>query len=280
MESIEVGGVAIPRLGFGTWHVMGAVAQKMVEDAFEAGYRHIDTAQVYENEKDVGAAILNAGLNAGPLRSELFLTTKVAISRFREGDLQKSVEESLERLGVDHVDLLLLHWPQPEPPLEETIAAINDVHSQGLTRSIGVSNFPVVELRRAVELSDAPIVTNQIEYHPYLTQQMQQAELARLGITMTAWSPLANGTIVGDPVIADIAADHGRTSGQVVLRWLLQQPGIIAIPQSGKPHRMRENMQIFDFTLSDAEMQRIHDLGTPDGRTGDWLNPAFAWDAA
>ncbi|HUD31013.1 MAG TPA: aldo/keto reductase [Novosphingobium sp.] len=276
MEYIEVGGVSIPRLGYGTWHVKGAVAQRMVEDAIAAGYRHIDTAQVYENEADVGAAIAATGV----ARAELFLTTKVATTRFGEGDLQRSVEESLVRLGLDHVDLLLLHWPQPHPPLEETMAAINAVHAAGLTRAIGVSNFPVVELRRAAGLSAAPIVTNQIEYHPYLAQQAQMAELERLGITLTAWSPLARGRIVDDAVIAAIARRHGRTPSQVVLRWLVQQPGVIAIPQTSNLGRMAENLRIFDFALGEDEMQAIHALASPDGRTGDWLHPAFEWDAA
>ncbi|EJL31623.1 aldo/keto reductase [Novosphingobium sp. AP12] len=275
MEYIEVGGVAIPRLGFGTWQVTGNEARTMVEGALEAGYRHIDTAQIYENESEVGAAIAASGIP----RDELFITTKVWTKRFREGDLQKSVDESLERLRLDHVDLLLLHWPMPEPPLEETIAALNDVHARGLTRSIGVSNFPVVELRRAAELSAAPIVTNQIEYHPFLTQRAQIAEMERLGSTITAWSPLARGRIADDPEILAIAQAHGRTAGQVTLRWLLQQPGTIIIPQTSKPSRMAENLDIFDFELTDEEMARLHALGGPEGRTGDWINPVFSWDA-
>lgn len=275
MDYIEVGGVVIPRLGFGTWQVTGDEARTMVEGALEAGYRHIDTAQIYENEREVGAALAASGVP----RDELFITTKVWTKRFHEGDLQQSVDESLERLGLDHVDLLLLHWPMPEPPLEETIAALNDVHARGLTRSIGVSNFPVVELRRAVELSAAPIVTNQIEYHPFLTQRAQIAEMERLGSTITAWSPLARGRIADDREILAIAQAHGRTAGQVTLRWLLQQPGTIIIPQTSKPQRMAENLDIFDFELTDEEMARLHALGSPEGRTGDWINPAFSWDA-
>lgn len=275
MDYIEVGGVAIPRLGFGTWQVTGNAARTMVAGALEAGYRHIDTAQIYENESEVGAAIAASGIP----RDELFITTKVWTKRFHEGDLQRSVYESLDRLGLDHVDLLLLHWPMPEPPLEETIAALNEVHARDLTRSIGVSNFPVVELRRAVALSAAPIVTNQIEYHPFLTQRAQIAEMERLGSTITAWSPLARGRIAEDPEILAIAQAHGRTAGQVTLRWLLQQPGTIIIPQTSKPKRMAENLDIFDFELTDEQMARLHALGSPEGRTGDWINPAFAWDA-
>jgi diketogulonate reductase-like aldo/keto reductase len=255
--------------------VTGNEARTMVAGALEAGYRHIDTAQIYENESEVGAAIAASGIP----RDELFITTKVWTKRFHEGDLQRSVYESLDRLGLDHVDLLLLHWPMPEPPLEETIAALNEVHARGLTRSIGVSNFPVVELRRAVELSAAPIVTNQIEYHPFLTQRAQIAEMERLGSTITAWSPLARGRIADDPEILAIAQAHGRTAGQVTLRWLLQQPGTIIIPQTSKPDRMAENLDIFDFELTDEQMARLHALGSPEGRTGDWINPAFAWDA-
>lgn len=275
MQSITVGDVAIPLLGFGTWQLEGEVARRMTEAALEIGYRHIDTAAIYRNESEVGQGLKAAGLP----RDELFLTTKIWVDSFAEGDLQRAAEASLQRLGVDHVDLLLLHWPKPNPPLEETIGALNDVKARGWTRAIGLSNFPSQLWRRAQAASEALLVTNQVEYHPFLTQETLLQTAKDLGSSLTAWSPLAQGKIVGDPTLEAIAGAHGRTVGQVTLRWLVQQ-GVVAIPRTTKESRARENFGVFDFSLTEEEMARIHALGSPDGRIGDWLDPAFSWDAA
>lgn len=275
MQSITVGDVTIPLIGFGTWQLEGDDARRMTEAALEIGYRHIDTAAIYKNEAQVGRGLQAAGLP----RDEVFVTTKIWVDSFADGDLQRAAEASLQRLGLEHVDLLLLHWPKPNPPIEETIAALNEVKARGWTRSIGLSNFPSQFWRRAQAASEALLVTNQVEYHPFLTQQTLLATAKALGSSITAWSPLAQGKIVGEPTLEAIAAAHGKSVGQVALRWLVQQ-GVVAIPRTTKESRARENFEIFDFELSDDEMTRIHALGSPQGRIGDWLDPAFSWDPA
>jgi diketogulonate reductase-like aldo/keto reductase len=274
VPAIRSGDVLMPALGFGTWQLENGAATPLVEKALEVGYRHIDTAQIYGNERDVGAALKASGVK----RDEIFLTTKVWIDKFHDGDLQRSAEKSLERLGVDHVDLLLLHWPKPEVPLAETLKALNEVQSRGLTRAIGLSNFPSVLLEEAAKLSEAPIANDQVEYHPYLSIKTLKAKADALGVSITAWSPLAQGKVAQDPVLVEIGAAHSKTPGQVTLRWIIQQ-GIIAIPRTKNPARIEENFDILDFALSDDEMVRIHALARPDGRLGDWLDKAYAWDA-
>lgn len=275
MHDVKSGDVAIPALGFGTWQLEGDVAKRMTEAALQIGYRHIDTAQIYKNEREVGAAIAASKV----ARKDIFLTTKVWVDRFGKGGLQASVEESLERLGVDYVDLLLLHWPKASPALEETMEAMNDVQARGWTRAIGVSNFPSGQLKKAAALAATPLATNQVEYHPYLSQKTLLAATKDIGASLTAWSPLAQGKIVDDAVIGEIARAHGKTVGQITLRWLVQQDGVIAIPRTQKESRAKENFDIFDFELTADEMAKIHALGAPGGRIGDWLDPAFKWDA-
>lgn len=273
VPAIRSGDVLMPALGFGTWQLENGTAVPLVEKALEVGYRHIDTAQIYGNERDVGAAIKNSGVK----RDEIFLTTKVWIDKFRDGDLQRSAEKSLERLGADQVDLLLLHWPKPEVPLAETLKALNEVQSRGLTRAIGLSNFPSALLAQAAELSEAPIANDQVEYHPYLSLKALKAKADELGTSITAWSPLAQGKIADEPLLVEIGRAHGKTPGQVTLRWIIQQ-GIIAIPRTSNPKRIEENFDILDFDLSADEMASIHALARPDGRLGDWLDKAYAWD--
>ncbi|WP_269714547.1 aldo/keto reductase [Caulobacter sp. NIBR2454] len=275
MHNVKSGEVAMPVLGFGTWQLEGDTARRMTEAALEIGYRHIDTAQIYKNEREVGAGIKASGV----ARGDVFLTTKVWIERFAQGDLQASVEESLERLGVEQVDLLLLHWPKATPAIEETMEALNEVQARGWTRAIGLSNFPSDQLKKAAALAAAPIATNQVEYHPYLSQKALLAATKDIGASLTAWSPLAQGKIADDAVINEVAKAHGKTAGQVTLRWLVQQDGVVAIPRTQKESRARENFDIFDFELTADEMAKIHALANPKGRLGDWLDPAFKWDA-
>jgi len=276
MEHVEANGARIPKIGFGTFELDAQTAESRVRDAIEAGYRHIDTAQMYRNEAAVGAGIRGSGLD----RDELFVTTKVWPDRFRDGDLQRSVQESLERLGLDRVDLLLLHWPNTEVPLEETIAALNDVRSNGLTRHIGVSNFTVALIRQAVEASEAPLVTDQVEYHPNLSQAPVREELARQGMALTAYCPLGKGRALRDATVQRIAKAHGKDPAQVVLRWHYQQPDVVAIPRSSKAERVRSNFDIFDFQLSESEMQELHGLARSDGRIISPGGLAPAWDNA
>lgn len=274
MMAVSSGGVDIPVIGFGTWQLSGPDAQRMVEAALGIGYRHIDTARLYGNETEVGAGIRQAGV----ARGDVFLTTKVWTEDFRDGDLQRAAAGSVDRLAVGPVDLLLLHWPKPNPPLAETIGALNDVRRRGLTRSIGLSNFPSALWEEAQRLSEAPLVTNQVEYHPFLSQKRLTETARRLGSSLTAWSPLAQGKVADDPTIRAVGEAHGKTPGQVTLRWLVQQD-VIAIPRTAKESRARENFAVFDFELSPEEMARISALGSPEGRIGDWLDPAFRWDA-
>lgn len=273
IPDVRAADVEIPVVGLGTWQLEGDEVQPLIERALELGYRHIDTAQAYRNEQHVGAALAATGVS----RAEIFLTTKVWVDQFAQGDLQKSVEASLKRLKVPQVDLLLLHWPKPKPALAETMAALNDVRDRGLTRAIGVSNFPSDVLAKAQSASDARLATNQVEYHPYLSQKTLIAKARAMGSTLTAWSPLAQGKVADDPVLVEIGQAHGKTPGQVTLRWQVQQ-GVVTIPRTRNPARLAENFDIFDFALSDAEMARIFGLAKPDGRLGDWLDPAFAWD--
>ncbi|MDX6750773.1 aldo/keto reductase [Geminicoccaceae bacterium 1502E] len=276
MHLVEANGAKIPAIGFGTWELRGGQAQAMVEAALEMGYRHIDTAQMYGNEAAVGAALRASGLP----RETIFLTTKIWPEQFRTGCLQRAAEESLRRLGVEQVDLLLLHWPNPDVPLRETMGALNEVVERGQTRHAGVSNFTTRLLDEAISLSATKLVANQVEYHPYLDQGRVLAKLRASGMALTAYCPLARGRFFAEPVVEAIAKRHGRTPGQIGLRWLVQQEGVIAIPRSSKPDHARLNLEVFDFTLSEEEMRQIAGLARPDGRMVAAAGFAPQWDAA
>jgi 2,5-diketo-D-gluconate reductase A len=269
---ITVDGLTIPLLGFGTWQLEPADARRMVAEALRIGYRHIDTAWIYKNEAAVGDGIRDSGVP----RDQIWLTTKIWVAHFERDALLRQAEESADSLGFTP-DLLLLHWPKVTPSIPDTIAALNEAKERGLTRSIGVSNYPSAQFRQAQAASKARIITNQVEYHPYLSLKTLRATAEELGSSITAWSPLAQGQIADDPVIGEIAAAHGKTPGQVTLRWLIQQD-VIAIPRTVKPERAAENFDIWDFELSDDEMHRIHARSRPDGRLGDWIDRDFVWD--
>jgi diketogulonate reductase-like aldo/keto reductase len=274
--AITVDGHAIPLLGFGTWMLTPEDARRMVAEALRIGYRHIDTAWIYHNEAAVGHGIRDA-IEAGHVaREDIWLTTKIWVAHFEHDALLKQARESAASLGFTP-DLLLLHWPQKAPTFAETLGALNEAKDQGLTRTIGLSNFPSAEFRQAQALSKATLVTNQVEYHPYLKLSKLKAAARELGSSITAWSPLAQGQIADDATLIEIGKAHGKTPGQVTLRWLIQQD-IVAIPRTAKESRAAENFDIFDFQLSSEEMDRIHALARPDGRLGDWLDKAFQWD--
>jgi 2,5-diketo-D-gluconate reductase B len=272
--SVEAHDAHIPKLGFGTFQLTGKTGREMVARAVEAGYRHIDTAQGYRNEQDVGRGIRESGVP----RSEVFLTTKVGPGSYKDGVLQQSVKDSLERLQMDAVDLLLLHWPSADVPLEETIAALNDVRAQGITRHIGVSNFTARMVDRAVGASAAPLVTNQVEYHPYLSQNTLLANLRGHRMVLTAYCPLGQGRVLNDSEIAAIATRHGRHPSQVILRWHYQQPDVVAIPRTSNLDHMRANLDIFGFSLDDDEMARLSSLARPRGRVVDPPGMSSLWD--
>lgn len=274
--TVTASGVEIPLLGFGTWRLEADDARRMVREALRIGYRHIDTAWIYRNEKAVGDGVADAVAEGIVTRDDLFVTTKIWVEHFQHDALLRQAEESAISLGLTP-DLLLLHWPKPTPALAETIGALNAALDQGFTKNIGLSNFPSALFREAAALSSAPLITNQVEYHPYLSQKTLIATARELGSSITAWSPLAQGKIADDAVIGEIARAHGKTNGQVTLRWIIQQ-GVIAIPRTAREGRAAENFGVFDFELSANEMARISALSRPDGRIGDWLDEAFQWD--
>jgi diketogulonate reductase-like aldo/keto reductase len=274
--AITVDGHAIPLLGFGTWNLTPEVARTMVAEALRIGYRHIDTAWIYRNEAAVGDGIRDAIAAGHVARDDIWLTTKIWVAHFDREGLLAQARESAASLGFTP-DLLLLHWPKKEPAFAETLGALNEAKDQGLTRTIGLSNFPSAEFQEAQALSPARLVTNQVEYHPYLKLSKLIETAKALGSSITAWSPLAQGAIADDATLIDIGKAHGKTPGQVTLRWLIQQ-NVIAIPRTSKVSRAEENFDIFDFRLSDEEMDRIHALARPEGRLGDWIDPAFKWD--
>jgi 2,5-diketo-D-gluconate reductase A len=260
-------GTHIPQLGFGVFLVPPAETQGTVEQAFEVGYRHIDTAQMYGNEAEVGAAIAASGIP----RDELYVTTKLNNGHHRPDDARSSFAESLDKLGLDHVDLFLIHWPLPtryDGDFVSTWRTLVELRAGGGTTSVGVSNFEPGHLDRIVEETGEVPAVNQIEVNPYFTNSAARAADARLGIATEAWSPIARGAISGDETIDAIAARTGRTPAQVVLRWHLQR-GDIVFPKSMRRERMEENFAIFDFELGDDDMAAISSLDRGEsGRTG------------
>lgn len=273
---VHANGAAIPPIGLGTSQVLGDSCIEAVSTALRAGYRFIDTAARYENEEAVGQGLRASGVP----RSDIFLLTKVYWNMSAAADFERSTEASLKRLGVDQVDCLLIHWPNPKVPLADTVGALNKMQRRGLTRHVGIANFTVGLIEQAVALSEAPLVVNQCEYHPYLDQSKVLAACRRHGLAFMSYSPLRQAVAGGpleDPVIARIAAAKGVTPGQVILRWHIQQPGVIAIPRSANPQRIAANIALEGFSLSDAEMAEISALARPDGRK---VKPAHSpqWD--
>jgi diketogulonate reductase-like aldo/keto reductase len=264
MQDVVVHGFHIPVVGLGTWSLKGRDCARLTEQAIRLGYRHIDTAQMYDNEREVGD-----GVRASGRRAEVMVTTKVGPQHLSPYDLERFVKESLSKLRLDVIDLLLIHWPNPRVPLAETLGAMARLKHEGFIKQIGVSNFTVALLTEAVKASAEPIVCNQIECHPYLDQDKVIAACRHHGIAVVAYSPIARGRANGDALLERVGKAHGKSSAQVSLRWLIQQ-GLVVIPRSGKVQRLEENIAIFDFTLSDAEMKEIAGLARPDGRVVDW----------
>lgn len=274
MHSVIAHGAEIPALGFGTFELDNDTARRMVRSALETGYRHIDTAQIYGNERGVGQGLHDSSIP----RADIFLTTKVWVDRFSAAELAKSAEQSLQRLNTGYVDLLLLHWPNPDIPLAETLQAINAVQQNGLARHIGISNFTVALIEQAVDLSETALVTNQVEYHPLLNQDKVLECLRRHGMSLTAYSPLAQGEVFSNPVLQRIAEAHGKNPGQIALRWLVQQDGVIAIPRTSDEAHARDNFAISDFELSGEQMDAINRLTHTSLRTIDPASLAPDWD--
>lgn len=266
-------GAEMPVIGYGTM-ILPENGAELVAAAIKAGYRHLDTARKYGSEEMVGEGIRAAGI----ARERLFITTKVTEENAREADFRRSVETSLKAMDLDYLDLLLIHWPQPKVPLAETVGALAKAKRDGLTRHIGVSNFTVALLDEAVRLCPEPLVTNQVEYHPYLRQDKVLAACRRHGLILTAYCPLTRGQTMADPVIGEIAARKGKTTAQVALRWLIQQPMVAAVPRSTKPERIAQNLDIFDFSLSEEEMATIGALRDRQVRVANPPERAPVWD--
>jgi 2,5-diketo-D-gluconate reductase B len=269
---VEANGARIPAIGLGTWDLRGRTCTRMVEQALRLGYRHIDTAEMYGNEYEVGEGLRTSGI----ARDEVFITTKVWPDHLAPRELERAAKESLAKLRLDAVDLLLIHWPNPRIPLAGTIGALCRMKREGRARHIGISNFTVGLVDEAVKLATEPLVTDQIEWHPYIDQSQVVAACRRHGLSVTAYSPIARGRAIGDATLARIGQRHGKSAGQVSLRFLIQE-GAIVIPRTSKPERLAENLAIFDFELTPAEMQAVRDLAHPRGRIVDWSG-APDWD--
>ena len=266
---LTVQGTQVPKLGFGTWQITGDACAAAVRDALELGYRHIDTARAYGNEAEVGRGIAESGVERG----HVFLTTKVWHTDLRAADVQASVEGSLRDLRTDHVDLLLVHWPDPAVSLAETLGAMTALQEAGKVSHLGLANFPGRLVEAALE--HAPIICDQVEYHPYLGQADLLGRAREHDLMITAYSPLARGRAAGDPVLQSIGEAHGATASQVALRWLLDQPHVAAIPKASTHEHRAANLDVFDFDLSEDDQHRI--AGLERGlRTAD---PSWAvWD--
>jgi 2,5-diketo-D-gluconate reductase B len=266
-------GAAMPAIGFGTMELPHRPAE-LVAAAIAAGYRAIDTARKYGTEERVGEGIRASGI----ARKELWVTTKVTELDAHEADFLRSAETSLKALQLDYVDLLLVHWPQPKVPFAETLGALAKAKRSGMTRNIGVSNYTIAMLDEAVHVCPEPLVTNQLEYHAYLPQDRMLAALKRHGMILTAYCPMARGKLLDDPVIGDIARARGKSIGQICLRWLIQQPMVAAVPRPLEEAHIEEDIDVFDWSLSEDEMRRISALRNRHIRIADPPERAPKWD--
>jgi len=245
----------MPMVGFGTYELDGGTATESVRTALEAGYRHVDTAEGYRNERAVAEGM------AGHDREEVFLTSKVLPSNLHYESVLEACEASLDRLGTDYLDLYLVHWPNPAISLRETLAAMERLHEEGTVRNVGVSNFSRYQLMFARRVSDVPIAVNQVEFHPWLYQADLLEYCEANDVVVTAAAPLARTELFEDPVLGDVAAEYGRSPAQVALRWQLQK-GVVTIPKSSTPEHIRANHDIFDWELAPEDVERIDDIDT------------------
>lgn len=273
--TLTVHGALMPVVGYGTMLFPEPErAVPLITHALDCGYRHIDTARKYGSEQWVGEAVRSSSL----ARDDIWVTTKVTEENAKADDFARSLDTSLETLGLDYVDLLLIHWPQPNVPLEETLGALAKAKRDGLARHIGVSNFTVALLDEAVAKCPEPLLTNQIEYHAYIRQEQIIAACRKHGVLVTCHVPLARGEVVQDPVIREVAAGHGKTAAQVALKWLIQQPDMVVVPRALEESQIEENIDLFDFELSADEMDRISALRDRNRRVVDPAVRRPVWD--
>jgi 2,5-diketo-D-gluconate reductase B len=273
IPKLSAHGVEMPGIGFGTSQL--GDCGEIVATALKLGYRHIDTAWKYHTERGVGEGMRMSGVP----RHDIFVTTKVSHEYLRAADFARMVDTSLENLGVDYIDLLLVHWPSPEKiPLAETMGALAQAKRDGKTRHVGVANFNIALLQDAMRLCPEPLVTLQAEYHPYLDQTKILAFCRTAGLIFMAYCPLGRGRVFNDPVLGELARAKGKTVAQMVLRWLIQHEIVVPIPRSANPKHMAESLDVFNFSLTDDEMKTISALKRPDGRIANPIGRAPAWD--
>ena len=266
MDYVMVASQKMPVLGLGTWQLEGEDCTRAVSDALDLGYRHIDTAQMYGNEGEIGTVLAGCAID----RAELFITTKIDNHAHAPADVERTTVESLRRLQTDFVDLLLIHWPVDYDRLGETLEAMTSLVDRGLVRAVGVSNFTRSQFEHARSL--APVACNQVEYHPFLDQSDLLEATQAAGAVLTAYSPIARGGVLSDNTLREISAAHGVGPAQVALRWLLDQEGVVVVPKATGREHLAANFDVFDFALTGEERQRIDGLA----RGERLIDPDFA----
>ncbi|SNZ12818.1 Aldo/keto reductase [Natronoarchaeum philippinense] len=266
------GGDEMPMIGYGTWDIGGETVQKGVRAALDAGYTHVDTAEGYMNEAEIGEVLADYD------RDDLFLTSKVLPKNLEYESVRRSCEESLEKLGTDYLDLYLIHWPNPAVSLRETLNAMEQLHAEGKVRNIGVSNFSPYQLGAANHISDVPIAVNQIEHHPWLQRPDWVEAIRESDTVIEAAAPLARTEVLDDDTVQELAEAYEKTPAQIVLRWAIEND-VVAIPKSGSPEHIRDNFELFDWSLDDADRERLdaldRDHAVYDTREKDWSRDVY-----
>lgn len=270
MKFKEAQGTQIPEVGLGTYRLYGKECKNTVSQAIEIGYRHIDTAQMYKNEKEVGDAIYSSNVD----REELFVSTKLWHTNLEHDDVLQTVEDSLRQLRSHYVDLLLIHWPNSQYPLDQTLEAMLVLKDQGKAMNIGISNFPIGLTQKVVEEMRIPIFTNQVEFHPFLEQFDLLDYSYDNDFLVTAYSPLAQGKVSQNELLQQIGEEHGKTPAQISLRWLIEQENVVTIPKASSVEHLQQNIDIFDFELTDEQFEQIDNLE----KNKRLVNPSFAPD--
>lgn len=258
MDYVVIGGVRVPRIGLGTWNMRGDSCLRAVLHALEMGYRHIDTAEMYGNEREVGRALSESGLP----REDIYLVTKVWTNHLRHADVLAACSQSLEKLDTSYIDLYLIHWPGSDVPVAETIGAMELLVQDGKVRQIGVSNFSTTQLQEARSVGSTPIKCDQVKFSPHYPQHRLLSYCQEHEILLTAYTPLEKGGVGGERDLQAIGEKHGKTAAQIVLRWLIEKDFVAAIPKASNPEHQQENLDVFGFSLDDKDRKAIEELGT------------------